>query len=169
MLPLLLLIYTSHLTDDLQIPFTDILTSLLLVLIPACLGMVIRRYRPKWAKITEKVASILGVLFIIGALIFGSISEESIWSADWQLFFAGATLLLIGAAFGYLSAWMSGMSRHVCRTIALETGLQNSTFTIAVLYVHRGAPCRAFVLTFTLYVLQHPVIWRGRPRPRPLQ
>ena len=137
MLPLLLLIYTSHLTDDLQIPFTDILTSLLLVVIPASLGIVMRYYRPKWAKVTEKIASIVGVLFILAALVFGSISEESIWSADWQLFFGGAILLLIGAGFGYLFAWMGGFSRRVCRTIALETGLQNSTFTIAVLYVDR--------------------------------
>ena len=133
MLPLLLLIYTSHLTDDLQIPFTDILTSLLLVVIPVCVGVVLRYYRPRWAKWTEKLASIVGVLFILAALIFGSISEQSIWAADWQLFVGAAVLLLIGAGLGYLFAWMSGFPRRVCRTIALETGLQNSTFTISVL------------------------------------
>ncbi len=133
MLPLLLLIYTSHLTDDLQIPFVDIFTSLLLVLVPASLGIVLRYYRPRWAKKVEKAASVVGVLFIIIALVYGSISEESIWTADWELFFGGAILLLLGAGLGYLTAYFSGFSRRVCRTIALETGLQNSTFTISVL------------------------------------
>jgi predicted Na+-dependent transporter len=105
----------------------------LIVLIPAGLGIAIRRYRPRWAKYVEKVASVVGVLFILAALIFGSISEASIWGADWQLFVGAAVLLFIGAGLGYFSAWMSGFSRRVCRTIALETGLQNSTFTISVM------------------------------------
>ncbi|CAE7941212.1 Slc10a1, partial [Symbiodinium sp. KB8] len=71
-----------------------------------------------WAKRVAIFASGLGVLFILAALIFGSISETAIWKAPWQLFVSSAILLLLGAA---------------ARTIALETGIQNSTFTITVL------------------------------------
>ena len=124
---------SSHITSDLRIPFLDILTALLLVLVPAGLGILLRRYSMVWAKRVAIFASGLGVLFILAALIFGSISETAIWKAPWQLFVSSAILLLLGAAVGYASAHFSGFPRRQARTIALETGIQNSTFTITVL------------------------------------
>jgi len=133
-LPGLLALYGSSFTNDsFQIPFVSILQSLLLVVIPVAVGVTVRYFSAYWALWCERVGSACGVLFIVAAIIVGSVTEKSIWNAPAGSYVVGALLLLVGACLGYLLAWLFKFPRRQCRTIALETGIQNSTLTITVL------------------------------------
>jgi len=90
-------------------------------------------YSPYWALWCERVGTAAGVIFIIAALIFGSITEQSIWSAPAGSYVTALLMLTVGSAAGYVLGWMFKFPRRQSRTIALETGIQNSTLTIAIL------------------------------------
>lgn len=133
-LPLLLWMLTSPFTSaSLAIPFTNVLVSLLLVLIPVSIGLFVKSRRPDWAVYLEKGATFVGVLFIIAALIFGSVTETAIFAAPPGEWISSVLLLTGGAVLGFVLARLSGLRRYQARTVALETGIQNSTLTIAIL------------------------------------
>lgn len=133
-LPGLLALYGSRYTsDDLQIPFGTVAQSLLLVVVPVSIGIAVRYYSAYWAIWCERIGTAAGIIFIIAAMIFGSITEQSIWNAPAGSYVIGVLLLLTGACLGYFLSWMFKFPRRQARTIALETGIQNSVLTIAIL------------------------------------
>lgn len=54
-------------------------------------------------------------------------------SADWTIWMAGILLQPLGCIFGYFAGHLFGMNSKDNRTIALETGVQNFTLTIALI------------------------------------
>ena len=134
MMPLLLLIYGPAFTSDsLQIPFGNIFAGLLVVLIPVCIGMAILKYYPDFAQKLERLASILGSLFILAAIISGSIQNKDLFTSGWKLYFCSIIMLPFAAFFGYGLSTMAKLPLKQRRTIALETGIQNTTLTIAII------------------------------------
>lgn len=115
------------------------------------IGVAARYKSLKWARRLEIAASVLGALFILVALVFGVVTELSLISASWKLWFAAAILLLLGAALGYGISAMLGLTPARCRTVALETGIQNSTLTIAIIVgSFDDTPQREDMLAFPL-------------------
>eukprot|EP00730_Choanoeca_flexa_P007816 TRINITY_DN12397_c1_g1_i1.p1 TRINITY_DN12397_c1_g1~~TRINITY_DN12397_c1_g1_i1.p1 ORF type:complete len:342 (+),score=32.16 TRINITY_DN12397_c1_g1_i1:1508-2533(+) len=153
MMPLLLLIYSPRFTsNNADIDFVSIFLSLLITLVPVTIGMTVRYKRPKAAFYLEKLASIVGVLFILLAIIYGSISEASIFSASWGLWFAAVLMLLISASIGYGVSTIFGLEPRERRTVALETGIQNSTLTLTLIEFSYGddAELRDEMIVFPL-------------------
>ena len=125
-----------------KIDWTNLIVSLLLIIIPTCIGLVIRKYNTttkicnkfiwKWI---ETFASIFGLLFLIASIVlailsYGNIFEES----GYELWIMGSILQPLGCAFGYLvSSKVLGFSGTDTRTISLETGIQNFSLSIAIL------------------------------------
>lgn len=75
----------------------------------------------------------LGVIFVVAAFVFGAVTEASIFSADPEVYGTASILLVAGAGLGYLIAFIFRLPHFQCRTIALETGIQNSTLVIAII------------------------------------
>jgi len=87
-LPLLILIYiqTGSLGDDkgdVQIAWASIFIGLVAILVPVCLGVLLRRYTESWKPLrvgsvqlplhewVEKVGSVVGICFLVAALVVG--------------------------------------------------------------------------------------------------
>ncbi|KAL4608956.1 ileal sodium/bile acid cotransporter-like [Arapaima gigas] len=128
MMPLCLFIYTSPWlsSDTIQIPYDSIGITLTSILIPAALGMYIKYRWPKVAQKVLKIGSIVGFLLIIIIAVVGGILYQSSWVISPALWFIGILYPAIGFILGFLLAWMVGQPWSRSRTIALETGIQNS-------------------------------------------
>ncbi|KAG2455467.1 NTCP2 protein, partial [Polypterus senegalus] len=98
---------------------------LLLVLIPVCVGIFTRRLIAKKAEIIVKVGFIVGTLAMI--LFFGAaVIDGQMWNISASVICAGFLSPCIGYSLGFLFARLSRQSWTRCRTICLETGIQNT-------------------------------------------
>ena len=134
MMPLLLYIYgTSFTTDTVKIPYANLIVGLFLTLFPAAIGMLVLKKNPPVAKKLEKIASILGMIFILVAGVQGVRDNLDLLTSGWKLWFAAVLMCPMGTAIGYCLAKLGKMEPRQCRTVALETGIQNTTLTIAII------------------------------------
>eukprot|EP01006_Ploeotia_vitrea_P044408 TRINITY_DN66830_c13_g11_i1.p1 TRINITY_DN66830_c13_g11~~TRINITY_DN66830_c13_g11_i1.p1 ORF type:complete len:383 (-),score=204.01 TRINITY_DN66830_c13_g11_i1:120-1268(-) len=136
MMPLLILIYIeSSFTskEDLEIPYVNIVGTLLLLIVPTFLGMGIKARNDVWAKRLEKVGSVLGAVFLVAALVIGLVQNSDLLDQPFSTWFMAVSLQIFGCFFGYVIATLVGMNRPDARTISLETGVQNSTLIIAMI------------------------------------
>lgn len=128
MMPLCLLIYTPTWTsaDTIQIPYDSIGITLVALLVPIAAGIVAKRKWPRFAKKILKVGSIAGFGLIVIIAVVGGILYQSSWNIAPALWIIGAIYPFIGFGLGFVLARIAGQPWHRCRTIALETGFQNS-------------------------------------------
>jgi predicted Na+-dependent transporter len=167
-LPLMLFLWGQPFTtDSIQIPYTNILLSLLLVIVPVAIGMTIRTYRPAIAHYLEKFATVLGVIFIVVAIIFGSVTEADIFLAPAGEYVSCFIMVLGGALAGYGLSIAAGLRRYQARTVAIETGIQNSTLTIAIMTFTFGSDAALlpkalrFPLLYSVVIIVSGVIQTG--------
>ncbi|XP_059355923.1 ileal sodium/bile acid cotransporter-like [Carassius carassius] len=128
MMPLCLFIYTTVWTsgDAIQIPYDSIGITLVSLLVPVCIGMYTKHRWPKAAKKILKVGSVVGILLIIIIAVIGGVLYQSSWTIAPSLWIIGTIYPVIGFGLGFLLARFVGQPWNRCRTIALETGMQNS-------------------------------------------
>ncbi|MGH0182507.1 UNVERIFIED_CONTAM: hypothetical protein FKN15_009716 [Acipenser sinensis] len=118
MMPLCLFIYTKMWTDTdaIQIPYDSIVG----------LGIYVKHKWPKKAKTILKVGSIAGAVLIAGIAVVGGVLYQSSWVISPSLWIIGVIYPAVGFGFGFLLARLVGQPYYRCRTIAIETGFQNS-------------------------------------------
>lgn len=148
-MPLLLLVYveTSFTDEQIKIPWATIAVSLLLVIVPVTLGIVLKTKSDKWAKRAEIAGAIIGTAFIIAALVVG-IVETDVHKSNWRVWLVGGLMEPIGAAFGYGVSYLLKLHPRDCRTVSLETGVQNSSLAIAIASLSFDGQIRDDVLVF---------------------
>jgi len=134
MLPLLIELYinTTYTSSEINVPFEWIVISLLLLIIPCCIGVYIKAKNEVLAKRLEKFGSILGMLTLLIALAWGIYKDSHLFKQPFGLWWSASTLQLIGTTISYLLAWGMGFPSQPRRTIAIEAGIQNSTLIIAL-------------------------------------
>lgn len=145
MLPLLMYIYIDLALDigGLKMPWANIFISLVMITLPTCLGLLIRHqntaYKIKGHFVyywIEKSMSALGVVFVFVALAFAVVTEhEAIFSGTWSAWVASSLIQPMGFIFGYVTSYLFGLHRPDCRTVCLETGVQNITLALALVAI----------------------------------
>jgi len=134
LMPLALLAYSAPFTDEtVHIPYASMVLPLGMVIVPVALGMATKHYSSTVASFVEKTASILGMLFILAALIGGIATNLEVFTESWELWVGAFVLMPIGSGFGYLISYCARLPPRACRTVCLETGLQNSTLALTIL------------------------------------
>nr|XP_005303460.1 ileal sodium/bile acid cotransporter [Chrysemys picta bellii] len=128
MMPLCLFIYTKMWTDteSIVIPYDSIGISLVALVIPVSVGIFVNHKWPQKAKIILKAGSITGLALILIIAVVGGILYKGSWTISPQLWIVGTIFPAAGYSLGFLLARVAGQSWHRCRTVALETGMQNT-------------------------------------------
>ncbi|XP_046546428.1 ileal sodium/bile acid cotransporter-like [Haliotis rubra] len=133
-LPLNLLIYCRSWTDKKAvIPYANLAQGIALMLIPAAVGIAVRHWKPKVAMYLIKIGSIAGALSVVVIIALTSLLYPYMYNSSWRIYFAVAILPLISFGLGYTSAFIFRMPHYKCRTVALETGIQNFPFCMTLL------------------------------------
>jgi bile acid transporter len=151
MTPLVLALYGRLLfadNEDFQIPITNIVVTLFLLLIPVVGGMLIRRYSANIGAFLELMGGFFGLFFIV-FLLFTWVPRnwELLAATPWQTYVVAIGLGLFGMAIAFTLAKLLKLHPMNVRTIALETGIQNGPLAIAiVLLTFGGTPDVGLIL-----------------------
>lgn len=151
MTPLVLALYGRLLfadNEEFQIPITNIVITLFLLLIPVVLGMLIRRYSANIGAFLELMGGFFGLFFIV-FLLFTWVPRnwELLAATPWQTYTVAIGLGLFGIAIAFTIAKLLKLHPMNVRTIALETGIQNGPLALAiVLLTFGGTPNVGLIL-----------------------
>ncbi|XP_067870722.1 sodium-dependent organic anion transporter-like [Heterodontus francisci] len=146
-MPLSLYIYSTNLTQEfnnssiatearnIRIPYEQIGISLIALIIPISFGIFVTRKWPKQSKIIVKVGTGVGATILIVLAVVTSLLYKGSWKADLQLLIIGIINPLIGYVIGFILALLVQQSWKRCRTVALETGVQNGNLCATILMI----------------------------------
>ena len=167
--PLLTRLYVSA---DIAVDTTGLLISIVeIVALPVALGLVVNHLAPRVVRRVEPVlplVSILAILCIIGAVVGNS---QAAIAKVGVLVMVGVVLHNgVGLLGGYWGGRLLGFDESVCRTLALEVGMQNSGLA-AALGLKYFSPLAA--LPGAIFSVWHNLsgsllagLWAGRPTAR---
>ncbi|MBV6492656.1 MAG: Pantothenate precursors transporter PanS [Turneriella sp.] len=135
MMPMLLLVYGSaYGHTKFPLPYGNIASSLVIMLIPVIIGMYVRKKSHRAAQTCEKIGSWAGSLVIIFLLVqFFLRDNQTLKEASFSIFATAILLGVIGFVLGYGAAFFTGLTPKQSRTVSLETGIQNTPLTIALI------------------------------------
>ncbi|XP_040917242.1 sodium/bile acid cotransporter-like [Toxotes jaculatrix] len=136
LMPLLLYIYCQGFPGlESAVPFTGIITALVLTMVPCGIGIIINHYKPNYSPMVKKVG--LSILIISGIAML-TLSVIAIKKILWIALTAdvvgvAALMPLIGFFLGYVMSVICGFDAQCSRTISMETGCQNIQLCFAIL------------------------------------
>ncbi|MCZ8080064.1 MAG: bile acid:sodium symporter [Rhodobacteraceae bacterium] len=131
LIPILLLVYAAGL--DIDIPASNIVVTLILLLVPVAIGMAIRRWNANVGALVELGGSALGIFFIVFLLVSWVPRNWAFLLTTPASVFLGAIALgVVGFACGYGLSVLLRQTPRNARTVALETGIQNGPLAVAL-------------------------------------
>ncbi len=177
MMPLILQLYTpaftSQITEQMRtagdqaefvIPTGNIISSLILVLVPVAMGMFIRRKWRNWAKTAEDTAGFVAIIVILYLILTAFVRHGGLFlQTPVQVYVGAVGLGLAGFFFGYWFSRLIGMYPIFQRAISLETGIQNGPVAFAVILLSFTEPVQSqmvwmAILYSTFIVISSSVI-----------
>ncbi|XP_072553578.1 hepatic sodium/bile acid cotransporter [Salminus brasiliensis] len=138
MMPLLLYLYCQGFSGlESAVPYTGIIASLVMTLLPCAVGIFINYKVPKYARIITKVGlSIMVVAFTaLGILASITVGSTILAVTSPPLLTTAALMPLIGYVLGYLLSALFRLNKPSRRTVAMETGCQNLQLCSTILKV----------------------------------
>ncbi|WP_409331603.1 bile acid:sodium symporter family protein [Trujillonella humicola] len=153
--PLTLLFYGGALAEGIDVPTSNVVASLVLLVLPVLLGLWIRRRTANLGATLELVGSVLGVLFIVLLMVtWVPRNWQLLVESPWQVYAGAIGLPLLGMAAAYGYAKLLGLGVPDRRTLALEIGIVNGPLAITlVLLSFSGAVEQDVLLIPALYSL----------------
>ncbi|GIY03040.1 hypothetical protein CEXT_588211 [Caerostris extrusa] len=135
MLPANIWLYGRHFESiTLIIPYQKMALSLLIVTSPIAVGMLMKRKLPRIAKWTTKLGTYTGLLLMfICVIIEIIIFPDMFTSVPLKLYAIIIALPGIGLGLGYGIAALLKQKTAVCKTIAIECGIQNFPLALTVI------------------------------------
>ncbi|KAM4795964.1 ileal sodium/bile acid cotransporter-like [Rhinophrynus dorsalis] len=152
MMPLCLFIYTKKWVDSraIKIPYDSIGISLVTLVVPVAIGMFVNYKWPKKAKIILKVGSITGGILIVLVAVIGGVLYKGSWTIDPKLWIIGTIFPAVGYFVGFALAYTSNLTGSRCRTVALETGMQNTQLCSTIVQLSFPPEQLGLIFTFPL-------------------
>jgi bile acid transporter len=152
MMPLLLWFYGSAYGQGrVALPMGSIVSTLVLTLIPVAIGMYLRKRSESAAKTTEKIGGAAGTLVVLFLLGEFFVRHTQLLRETPLAIFAAAILLgLVGFMLGYGAGFVTRLTPRQSRTVALETGIQNTPLTMAIIVASFPAEQQAAALVLPI-------------------
>jgi BASS family bile acid:Na+ symporter len=129
--PLLMLLYAGETVD---VPALDMLQTIFwIIFLPVSLGLVLNHLFHRSLAVVRQVFPLLSVFTIVFIImIIVALNRAQLADVAVGLFVLVVLHNLAGLAGGYWIARLAGQDRRVCRTIAIEVGMQNSGLAVAL-------------------------------------
>jgi bile acid transporter len=136
MMPVCLLVYGSQFTStNLPLPYGEIVKTLVVLLLPVFVGMALRRrYGERFGARAERLGSISGMALLAALIGISLVRNRGVFATITPAMYVAAFALgALGMSLGGLVARAAGLPRAQRRTVAFETGVQNSPLCFAIL------------------------------------
>ena len=150
--PLVLSIYSASFQGgEMTIPYTNVVLTLVAVLVPVALGVTLRSLRPQWAPYAERIGSSAGILVLVGVVASSVYRDtERVFAYTPIEILIASILGPIGFGVGYLGARLLGVGTAQRRAISLETGIQNVPLAIGIIIASFGGSLQFEILRIPL-------------------
>ena len=132
---------------DIKIPFVNIITSLVGLMIPIAIGMIIAKKKPTWAAFILKLVRPITVIFVILVFTVGVYANLYVFKLLTPLTLLSGALVpycafIFGGTVAYIASRVSKWEdrRSKVLTIAIETGIQNTGISIVLLQTSLPPP-----------------------------
>lgn len=121
-------------TLDIDFPVADTMIQVaVLTVIPVIIGMAIRNWRPEFAEKTKRFSRIFATIFLFLVILALVIQNWDVIVNDGPRFAPAFIVLNVAAlVVGYIVPKLVKIDEVQTVTIAIETGIQNSTVAITV-------------------------------------
>ncbi|ANF81640.1 bile acid:sodium symporter [Acinetobacter sp. NCu2D-2] len=135
-LPLIVNFSIAHFMQgdqQISLQFGKILQVFGIIIIPVCIGMVIRHYAPLLTEKLNKPLRIFAVTFLILIIIGAIVSERAnIMTYLTQVGFATALFCILSLSIGYFVPRLMRINSQQARACAFEIGIHNSTLAMTI-------------------------------------
>jgi BASS family bile acid:Na+ symporter len=123
-----------YIGQEVPVPIVNMmLTVLKIIILPVTLGVITNRYfGQNLARMKQflPVVSVIAIVFIIGIIV--ALNAEQIPQLAFPVIIAVILHNGLGLASGYAIAKYLGYNEKICRTLAIEVGMQNSGLGVAL-------------------------------------
>ena len=135
-LPLIVNFSIQHFMNDgqqISLQLSKILQVFAIIIIPVCIGMLIRHFAPKFTEKLSKPLRIFAVTFLI-LIIIGAITKERHQILEYltQVGLATVIFCISSLAIGYFVPRLLGINSAQARACAFEIGIHNSTLAMTI-------------------------------------
>jgi len=110
-------------------------TILQLIIAPLSIGVLINNMKPAWSQKLRKPVKIISMIIFVG-LILGALFSNirNIYEHLHHVFFLVIIHSLLAYVIGYFFGKLNRMEEMDCRTISIETGVQNSGLGLIIIF-----------------------------------
>ncbi|XP_056416080.1 ileal sodium/bile acid cotransporter-like [Hyla sarda] len=152
MMPLCLFLYTKTWVDSssIIIPYDSIGIALVSLVVPVGVGIFVNYKWPRVAKKILKIGSITGGILIVLIAVIGGVLYKGSWDIAPKLWILGTVFPAAGFVFGFLLAYISNQTWSRCRTVSLETGMQNTQLCTTIIQLSFTPEQLSLMFTFPL-------------------
>ena len=123
-----------YIGQEVSVPIVNMmLTVLKIIILPVTLGIIVNRYFGQYLiqlKQFLPVVSVIAIVFIIAIIV--ALNSQQISQLALPIIIAVMLHNGLGLASGYAIAKYLGYDEKVCRTLAIEVGMQNSGLGVAL-------------------------------------
>nr|CAB3266095.1 ileal sodium/bile acid cotransporter-like [Phallusia mammillata] len=172
MMPLCLFIYARAFVDEtVVVPYVNICILLAVFIAPVAIGIVINYFKPNVARIISRVGAVIGIFVILAAALIGILLYPSAFHIPtiyWSIgFILPLTGYVLGYALSHLTSKLLGsdvITEKQKRTIAIETGTQNSQLCTTIIQLNYGCTCMilemySYPLVYFLYQIVESLLF----------
>ncbi|KAL1395634.1 hypothetical protein pipiens_011103 [Culex pipiens pipiens] len=136
MMPLWIFTLGRNIFDkgNLGVPYRNIATFAIGLVVPLGIGLLIQRFRPRIARVLVRILKPMAAILILFIVIFAVVTNLYLFELfSWQIIVAGLGLPWIGYIFGYLASKGARLPTADSLAISVETGIQNTGIAIFLL------------------------------------
>lgn len=135
MMPLwLFTIGKTLVSETIQIPYMNIMISLVSLIVPVLIGVMIHRFLPKVAKFLIRLVKPASALFLLYVCTFGLYVNSFMFKLlNWKVLVAGLTMPFCTFTLGAIAAGICRLSYKRIITIAIETAIQNTGIALVMM------------------------------------
>uniref|UniRef100_A0A1Q3FJB8 Putative na+-bile acid cotransporter n=1 Tax=Culex tarsalis TaxID=7177 RepID=A0A1Q3FJB8_CULTA len=136
MMPLWIFTLGRNIFDkgNLGVPYRNIATFAIGLVVPLGIGLLIQRFRPRIARVLVRILKPMAAILILFIVIFAIVTNLYLFELfSWQIIVAGLGLPWIGYIFGYLASKGARLPTADSLAISVETGIQNTGIAIFLL------------------------------------
>lgn len=123
-----------YIGERVPVPVADMMLNIfLIILLPVTAGVLVNHYFHKYLKVVKHLfpyISVMAIIFIIGIIV--ALTRPDIPKVALPVLAAIFWHNVLGLAGGYSLARLFGQEERICRTIAIEVGMQNSGLGVAL-------------------------------------
>lgn len=124
-----------------KLPYQNIFTSLISMVVPLGIGLLMQRYIPRTAKFCRRIIAPASILMILYIIVFGTYANLYMFKImTWEIILAATMNVWIGFLVALIVAKVFRQNLEDVIAISIETGVQNTGISIVLLGISLNQP-----------------------------